>query len=118
MDFEIEVPPNAVFEADIGLEKIRTRRRPHPRRVHFRVRVSQGEGFETLVSSPVLFQPSEGNAWNPVRVDLASYAGQRLWLRLEVTPEEPLSRRTLAWWGSPRIVMQGGGAVKDGGGKR
>jgi hypothetical protein len=107
IDFDLEVPGGGVFQADVGLAAIYGGHPGHPRRVTFSLAVATGGGeFTTLASQPVLRGPSDGGRWTPFEVDLSEYAGQRIALRLEVTPAAPLGRMAIAWWGSPRLISR------------
>jgi hypothetical protein len=39
-------------------------------------------------------------------VDLSGYGGERVILRLELVPDEPLEPDLVALWGSPRIALR------------
>ena len=106
IDYEIEVPEDGVFQADVGLAEIRGRRRKHPRRIRFSISVSVGGPFKMLSRQEVLRDKSEGSQWVPFEVDLAAYAGRHVTLRLEATPLQPPTKRQIVWWGSPRLISQ------------
>jgi hypothetical protein len=108
IDFELEVPAGALFQADIGLRRVSEpgRKHLHPERTRLAVSIGAGEGFETLASIPVLHGSDEGRQWRPVEVDLSAYAERRVTLRLEVSADRPLDPDGLAWWGSPRIALR------------
>jgi hypothetical protein len=44
--------------------------------------------------------------WTPVEVDLASYAGRRVTLRLDLVSRFRLRPGRISWWGSPRIAIR------------
>jgi len=106
VDFEIEVPADAVLQAEVGLAKIRGRNLPHPRHVEFSFWVGRNGSFERLATFPARRRSDDGNSWRPIEVDLAEYAGERLVLRIEVSPTFRLDQRSVAWLGSPRIATR------------
>jgi len=110
IDYEIQVPESGVFQADVGLARIRGYRPIHPMRVTFSLSLSTGGAFETVASREVLHDASEGNHWTPFEADLSAHAGRRVVLRLEVMPEKSLPKPKVAWWGSPRVVCAGCGS--------
>jgi hypothetical protein len=108
VDFEIELPRNAVFQADVGLRLLAgmSALYEHPRRTRMAVSLGREGQFETLESRSVLYRSYEGRVWSPLEVDLSEYGGERVTLRLEAIPDAPLTLGTLAWWGSPRIALK------------
>lgn len=117
IDFEIEVPPDAIFQADVGHPFMVDDRNgwDHPARCRMVVSVVADGKRETVgavrVVNPivrlgriVLPDPDPGRHWTPFEVDLRRYAGRRVTLRLEVIPEVRLGPDALGWWGSPRIA--------------
>ncbi|NRA03016.1 MAG: glycosyltransferase family 39 protein [Myxococcales bacterium] len=107
IDFEIELPERAMFQADVGLEGLvgLDNLYRHPRNSTLVVSVrSQGE-FEEAAR----FRPLEAKKrqlfWIPVQVDLSRWGGSRVTLRLELVPEREIDPEELSWWGSPRIVV-------------
>jgi hypothetical protein len=104
VDYEIEVPADAVFQAAVGLAKIRGRNRPHPTHVEFSVSVGRDGDFDRLATIPAQRHSDDGSSWRPFEIDLAKYAGERIDLRIEVKPTFPLGDRRIAWLGSPRIA--------------
>ncbi len=120
LDYEIEVPPAARFEAGIGFRGMASLEdlHEHPRRSRMRVLVRRpGAGFEELVSVRVDDSRDAGRRWTPIEADLSPWAGERVTLRLELVPEIPLDRDVdLAWWGSPRIALPPDSAELESGG--
>lgn len=108
IDFELEVPHGALFQADVGLRRVfgPKRMHEHPPRARLAVSIGGKEGFETLASLAVLQRHGEGSHWTPFEVDLSAYAERRLTLRLEVSSDRPFVPGALAWWGSPRIALR------------
>jgi hypothetical protein len=110
IDFEIEVPARAVFQADVGYPvAIRAwRSHLHPEHCRMVVSIARDGEFEELAVQSVLDAPKPASRWTPIEVDLSRYAGERVTLRLELIPDVPLDSRKLAWWGSPRIAQRPG----------
>jgi hypothetical protein len=106
VDFEIEVPADAVLLADVGLAKIRGHNPLHPKHIEFSFWIGRGGDFELLAVVPAQRHSDDGSRWRPVEIDLAEYAGERVDLRIEATPTFPLEEATVAWLGSPRIAVR------------
>jgi len=104
IDFEIDVPDAARLQADIGLEKIRGRRVPHPTYSRFLFSAGRDGVFEPLETFKSRRRSDDGSRWRSIEIDLEKYAGERVLLRIEVIPAFPSERRRVAWLGSPRIV--------------
>ena len=119
IDFELEIPENAVFQADVGLESMvaETDFHLHPQRMDLRVLVARDGAFEELGSARVLarsYDKFEGRKWIPIEVDLSAYAGEKVRLRLEAFADHLiLPDKRLSWWGSPRIASRSDGAARD-----
>jgi hypothetical protein len=113
IDYGIEVPASARFEAGVGfrgmvsLENLHE----HPKRSRMRVSVRRpGGSFEELASVRIDDSRSGGRRWTPLEADLAAFAGERVTLRLELVPEAPIAPPAdLTWWGSPRVFRTPGG---------
>jgi hypothetical protein len=105
IDFEIELPPGAVFQAGIGLEELLglQDRYKQAARSRLEVSVAREGSFQTLASAHLI---STGHRWRPLEVDLSGYGGERVILRLELVPDEPLEPDLVALWGSPRIALR------------
>lgn len=108
IDFEIDLPRRAVFQASVGLRSMTgiSDIYTHPPRTRLVVSIKRGERFETLATVRVLEYAKQGLSWSPLEVDLSAYGGNRVTLRLESSPESPLAPGALAWWGSPRIALR------------
>jgi hypothetical protein len=104
IDFEFEVPAAAVFQAEVGLVKIRGSHHKHPRQVKFEFLIGRDGEFENLATVPALRRVDDGSRWRPIEIDLAAYAGERVDLRIAVIPTSPLGKQRVAWLGSPRIA--------------
>ncbi len=109
IDYEIEVPAAARFEAGVGFRGMASLDdlHEHPRRSRMRVLVRRaGADFEELVTVRVDDSRKAGRRWTSAEADLAAWAGERVTLRLELVPEVALDPRAdLVWWGSPRIAL-------------
>ncbi|MFQ5515245.1 MAG: hypothetical protein ACE5FG_12540 [Myxococcota bacterium] len=110
IDFELELPQRAVFQAGIGMRGMVSLRdfHVHPRGATMIVSIGRDGRFETLAEVPVDDSPGGSRRWTPVEVDLARWGGQRVTLRLEARPESLFGRDTFTWWGSPRIALPPG----------
>ncbi len=102
LDFDLELPPSARFEAEIGLAPLRGERLHGQPRGALTLWLERGEGFVQLAR----FELSEQEPldWIPVAVDLARFGGSRATLRLGFEPRPGARPSSLAWWGSPRVV--------------
>lgn len=109
IDYELEVPEGARFEAGVGLRQMASLERLHasPTRSLMRVSLRRAGGdFEELAAWRTDDRPAEGKRWTELERDLSPWAGERVTLRLEVIPEAPILNPDLAWWGSPRIALR------------
>jgi predicted DNA-binding protein (MmcQ/YjbR family) len=107
VDFELEVPGGARFEAGVGIFGMRQTSRRWPATYTVSV-VVDGEERE-LARLRLPPDPTHGT-WQPLVADLSAYAGQRVTLRLRVVPEARDLRKGLGWWGSPRVFVPPGAA--------
>lgn len=109
LDYEIDVPAAARFEAGVGFRGMASLDdlHEHPRRSRMRVLIrGPGSDFEELVTVRIDDSRGAGRRWTPAETDLGPWAGERVTLRLELVPELALDARAdLAWWGSPRIAL-------------
>ncbi len=107
VDFEIRVPEAAHFQSDVGLARVREHSgmHRHPPATRLEVWVREAAQFERIASFPVLQRQGKGRRWTPVEVDLSSFAGREITLRLALASNRPLQKNRLTWWGSPRIVQ-------------
>jgi hypothetical protein len=107
LDFDVDLPEHAAFQADVGLAPLRGRRDYwHPANAVLAVSVGRDGELERLASIRLPGGHATEAPWQPLEVDLASFGPgpARLRLELEPGPGEPPS--SLAWWGSPRIVSR------------
>jgi hypothetical protein len=107
IDFSLEVPPHAVFQAALGLGMLWTSQGVVQQQVGVNcfVRVLSGPHDEVIASLELQGDPSGDRGWQPIEADLSAYAGQRITLRLETVPWTSLATPGYVWWGSPRIVV-------------
>lgn len=99
-DWRIDVPPRSTLRFAYGLEE------GAAGAVAFRVRAELGGGRSAVLFRAEL-DPGRGEAgrWYDGGADLSSFAGRRLWLRLEAeTPGTGALPLSLAVWGNPEVV--------------
>ncbi|MEE8509195.1 MAG: hypothetical protein V3T07_09045 [Myxococcota bacterium] len=108
LDFEVDVPENAVFQGDVGLCGLIGLQDwyRHPRRSVLRVSVGRAGELEVLSETRACGPGLDPDRWTPVEVDLARYAGQRVTLRLELASRFRLRPGRISWWGSPRVAIR------------
>ena len=106
IDFELDLPDHAVFQAEVGLERIYGLPSPHPRNVRFDLSIGRDGVFETIASARALAGTDQGDRWMPIEADLSPWGGQQVVLRLSIRPSRGLRRMRLGWWGSPRITIR------------
>ena len=112
IDFSLKLPPNAVFQAALGLGTLRTSKGVARQLVDLRcfVRVLSAGRDEEVRSVELPADPSGDRRWQPLDVDLSAYAGQQITLRLEaVSATTSLTSGRIVWWGSPRIAVSSPG---------
>jgi hypothetical protein len=105
IDFGIELPPGAVFQAGVGLKHLVGLQDLYEQaqKSRFEVSVAREGSFQKLASVYLL---SAGHRWRQLEVDLSAYGGERVILRLELVPDAPLEPDLMAFWGSPRIALR------------
>ncbi len=111
IDFELEIPDAAVFQAGVGYRGLVSvdHRYEHPRGSTVSVSVARGgadAGFEEIARRRIDDSPRGGRRWTPLEADLSAFAGERVTLRLELRTRRPIVGDRLAWWGSPRIARR------------
>ncbi len=109
IDFPVEIPDGgARLQSSIGVPWLVSLEGRHdqPGSASQVVSISlDGERFTPLASLALRELPeSARNRWTPLEADLSAYAGQRVWLRLEVASDEPIEEGSLGWFGSPRLT--------------
>jgi hypothetical protein len=110
LDFDLAIPPDAVFQSGVGYRGLSSvnRRYIHPPDTTARVsiRPEGAEAFETLLAIAIDDRPAAGRRWRAVEADLSHFAGQRATLRLEFQTQRAPQPDALAWFGSPRIALR------------
>jgi hypothetical protein len=104
IDFEVQVPEGAVFQAGIGIYGLLGAEDLYEQadKSRLEVAVSRGDEFETAGG---VFLMATGYRWKPFEVDLSAWGGERVTLRLALTSDTPLNPDVVAFWGSPRIAL-------------
>jgi len=112
IDFDVEIPGEAVFQMGIGLPRTIGLTSPytHPRDVDIVVSLRTGDDpdarFRELERVTLPRDGSRPTGWTPLETSLDAWAGERVTLRLEVQSATTLGRHRLAWFGSPRIALR------------
>jgi hypothetical protein len=103
LDWEVELPPRARLQLDVGLIGMVSTTDMHMHAYGSRLVISvrRNGDFERLYREGF----EVGKEWQPVEVDLSRHAGERLTLRVEIEVDEPVRRADLSWLGSPRIAL-------------
>lgn len=106
IDYDLVIPEGARFEAGIGFRGMVSEDGfyGHPPRSHMIVSMGVDGRFEQVLDVRVDDSEGAGRAWTPVEADLSAWAGRRVTLRLELSPERAIRDEQLGWWGSPRIA--------------
>jgi hypothetical protein len=104
VDFEVEIPEGAVFQAGIGIAALVGAEDLFQQAEESRleVAVSRGGDFET---AGAVYLVSGGYRWMPFEADLSAWGGERVTLRLALSSDKPLDPDVVAFWGSPRIAL-------------
>ena len=107
IDFEVDIPANAVFQAGVGYRGLVSvdHQYIHPPGTTLEVSIRSDDDFETLASVRIDDRLRAGRSWTPLEADLSAFAGRRVTLRLEVKAERPPAPGDLSWFGSPRIAL-------------
>ncbi len=107
IDFQIEVPDNAEFQAGVGIRTMGSVDdfHEHPPETPAVFSILQDGETRLLRRVPISDAPNQGGRWRRVRIDLAEFAGEAVTLRMEFDPAKPIQAGTLAWFGSPRIAI-------------
>jgi hypothetical protein len=107
VDFEVDIPANAVFQAGVGYRGLVSvdHQYIHPRGTTLEVSVRDGDDFEPLASVRIDDRLRSGRSWTPLEADLRAFADRSVTLRLEVIAKIPPAPGDLSWFGSPRIAL-------------
>jgi hypothetical protein len=108
LDFELTLPPGAVFQGDVGLWFVNGRESLYRLPLGSLVRVSIGRdgAFTTIAETPVRTDEVDYRRWTPLEADLSAWAGQRVTLRIEFVTTQTPTKLDLGFVGSPRIVLR------------
>ena len=107
IDFEIEVPERAVFQADTSLGAVFSENEIFGTPGRSRILVSVGSSGEMVTLADVPLGTHWSNRWTPLEADLAAWAGKRVTLRLELIRASQIMIEKfipIGYLGSPRIV--------------
>lgn len=110
VDFPLDVPAGARFEAGVGIFGIasslgQTRR-------HWDATYSVSvvrDGVEQRLAEVSLPPDPIHGTWQTLEADLSAFAGQHVVLRLRVVARASRRGNRVGWWGSPRIVVPSAG---------
>jgi hypothetical protein len=108
LDFELTLPPGAVFQADAGMWLVNGPERLYrlPLRSLVRVSISRDGDFTTIAETPVMTREVDFRRWTALEADLSAWAGQRVTLRIELVTTQSPGRYDLGSVGSPRIALR------------
>jgi hypothetical protein len=107
--WKVNVPDNGWLWVSVGMKPEAWQTEGNG--VKFQVTVSDGRASETLFEQQLNPFANQGDRkWLPVRIDLATYAGEQVELRFNTYASpagQPADERNdLALWGSPEIVVR------------
>jgi hypothetical protein len=110
LDFDLELPAGAVFQADAGLWLVAGLEDLYrlPPRSLLRVSLGRGGAFTPIAETPVMGGGADWRRWTPLEADLSAWAGQRVTLRIELITEHTPAPEDLGYVGSPRIAVRTG----------
>lgn len=109
IDFDIDVPDRAVFQADASLGYVFAADGILGIPPRSRILVSIGRPGEMTPIVDLKLGSGWSNRWIPVEADLSTWAGQRVTLRIEVIASRRLARTRvdrIGYLGSPRIARR------------
>jgi hypothetical protein len=108
LDFELTLPPGAVFQADAGLWFVHGQENIYRHPPHSLLRVSIGRHGElrSIAETPTLTREVDPLRWTPLEADLSAWAGQRVTLRIELVTTQAPGPGRLGYVGSPRIALR------------
>jgi hypothetical protein len=111
VDFEIDVPERAAFQADASLGSAFSESEIFTVPPHSRILVSIGRAGELAPIAEVTLGAGNSQRWIPLEADLAAWAGQRMTLRLELLRPDTFALTKsvqIGYLGSPRLVRRPG----------
>jgi len=108
IDFDVDVPQRAVFQADVSLDRVFTPARILSMPQRSRIVVSIGDADGRTPIAELQLQAGWSQRWIPIEADLAAWAGKRATLRIELRRTEVLHNRAdrIGYVGSPRIALR------------
>lgn len=108
LDFDVDVPPEAVFEADVGFWVVTGEDHlyQHPLYSLMRISIGQNGEFTPIAETLAMTRESDWRRWTPLSADLSPWVGQRVTLRLELVAKRPVQNNLVGYFGSPRITMR------------
>ena len=108
IDFDVDVPENAVFQASVGYPAATGAKAAYPHHPGSRMILSIREDgeFRRLKTATVNPKPDEIPQWVPFEVDLSEFAGRSVTLRLHLLSAWPIGPGSVGWFGSPRIAIK------------
>ncbi len=108
IDFEVDLPANAVFQAGVGYRGLVSidHQYIHPNGITLSLSVDAGNGFEPVRSLRIDDGPRSGRRWVAFEADLQEFGDQHVTIRLEAQCDPSADPERLTWWGSPRIARR------------
>jgi hypothetical protein len=108
LDFDLELPAGAVFQADAGMWLINGQGNiyRHPLRSLLRVSIGRDGSFTPIAETAAMTSGVDWRRWTPLEADLSDWAGQRVTLRIELVTTQSPAPRDLGFVGSPRIAVR------------
>jgi len=108
LDFELTLPPGAVFQADAGLWLVSGLQNLYrlPPRALLRVSIGRDGEFTTILETMFSTRGIDFRHWTPVEADLSAWQGQHVTLRIEFVTTQMPGRGHLGYVGSPRIALR------------
>jgi hypothetical protein len=110
IDFDLEIPPDAFFQASLGFPVAFSSTWLHQHiqssRMILSIRTDDDDDFEELARADLEVHKKNRRRWRPFEVDLSDYAGRSVTLRIEMLSQKAIRGVTIAWWGSPRIAIR------------
>lgn len=108
IDFDVEIPEGAVFQASLGYPAASGAGRflEHPPASLSILSIRTDGGFVPIGRKRIDLRRDRVRQWRPFEVDLSEYAGRRVTLRLEMRTDWLIRGFLVAWWGSPRVALR------------
>jgi hypothetical protein len=108
LDFDLELPANAVLQVDAGMWLVNGQENlyRHPLRSLARVSIGRDGSFTPIAETPAMTGGVDWRRWTPLEADLSAWAGQRVTLRIELLTQMSPGPDDLGFVGSPRIAIR------------